>query len=276
MGSDGGRTESEDSDEDIFAVPATHQVPVQEGKKEPQCVVCHSREHMLYTCPVFTNATAEGQQAALQDMVKEQIGFVQSNHEFERSPPVLSMMQSLPPDVNLEILRVPEEEVDMQRLVEKRLEASVAYFQRQADAAQRQQQDEGQKQAGSVAKRTDQKLCSAAQPLPPPCSPPAHVAAQLPAVYDIDPVVLQQKQASSLDGRRIVMAGSRWPFPAMASTSPQAVASCARMRVVPIGQSASSEKPAKELGKGKQKAPDRMEGSAKKPKTSCDLSAAVI
>ena len=40
------------------------------------------------------------------------------------------------------------------------------------------------------------------------------------------------------------------PIPAMASTSPQAVASCARMRVVPIDHSASSEKPAKELGKG--------------------------
>jgi hypothetical protein len=55
------------------------------------------------------------------------------------------------------------------------------------------------------------------------------------------------------------------PIPAMASTSPQAVASCARM-------SASSAKPAKKLGKGKQKAPDRMEGSAKKPKTSSDWS----
>ena len=85
MGSDGGRTVSEDSDEDIFAVPATHQVPVQEGEEEPQCVVRCSRLHMLYTCPVFTNATAESQQAALQEMVKVQMEFVESYHQFQRS-----------------------------------------------------------------------------------------------------------------------------------------------------------------------------------------------
>ena len=62
---------------------------------------------------------------------------------------MLSMMQTLPLDVNLEILRLPSKqaEVDrMQHLVEERLQASLAYFQRQADASQRQPQDEGQKQ----------------------------------------------------------------------------------------------------------------------------------
>jgi len=84
--------------------------------------------------------------------------------------------------------------------------------------------------------------------------------------------------AASVGGMNVFMSGGfgaassatesddEAPIPAMASTSPQAVASCARM-------SASSAKPAKKVGKGKRKAPDRMEGSAKKPKTSSDWSA---
>ena len=104
---------------------------------------------MLYTCPIFTNATQESQNDALEHMVELQMVFVESTSGFERSPAVLSMMQTLPLDVNLEILRLPSKqaEVDrMQHLVEERLQASLAYFQRQADASQRQPQDEGQKQ----------------------------------------------------------------------------------------------------------------------------------
>ena len=140
----------------------------------------------------------------------------------------------------------------------------------EAEAERKAAETESDSDEGAGGSQADLES-SQAQPRPPPCSPPADVVAQLQAVYDIDPVVSQEKQASRLDGQRIVMAGSGWSCLAMASTSPQAVASCARMRVVPIDHSASSEKPAKELGKGKQKAADGMGGSAKKPKTICHL-----
>jgi len=146
----------------------------------------------------------------------------------------------------------------------ERKAAAAAEAERKAAAAE----TESDSDEGAGGSQADLES-SQAQPRPPPGLPPAHFVAQHQAVYNMDPVVSQQKQPICLDGHRIVMSGSHGSCPAIASTSPQAVASFARMRVVPSCHSASSEKPAKELGKGKQKAPDRMEGSAKKPKTSC-------
>jgi hypothetical protein len=84
--------------------------------------------------------------------------------------------------------------------------------------------------------------------------------------------------AASVGGMNVLMSGGfgaassatesddEAPIPTMASTSPQAVASCARMRVEPIDNSASSEKPGKALCKGKQKAADGIGGSAQERK----------
>ena len=77
--------------------------------------------------------------------------------------------------------------------------------------------------------------------------------------------------AARVGGMKVILSGDAAASPATesddeapipASTSPQAVASCARMRVEPIDNSASSEKPGKALCKGKQKAADGIGGSA--------------
>jgi hypothetical protein len=232
-------------------------------------------------CPDFTKATPESQNAALEHVVEVQLQFVESSSGFKMSPAVFSMMERLPPLDQLEILRLPREqrEVDrMQHLVEERLQA---YFQRHPDAsydadskAQAQPSVnfcEGVrvvngKQTFRVTSRHGlasaggQTIVTAA-----PAQGAAGGAASGAAIVG-GMKVLMSGDAAASPATESDDDQDEAPIPAMASTSPQAVASCARMRVVPIDHSSSSEKPAKELGKGKQKAADGMGGSAQKRK----------